>query len=68
VVATALALVDADEVLAVAPLPEMGGRVHKIEGLGLRGSDADEIHLVAVVDADDPTSPAPEVGLRVVLD
>jgi hypothetical protein len=67
VVATALALVDAGEVLAVAPVPEVDGRVHKIEGLTLRGSDADEINLVAVVDADDPTSPSPEVGLRVAL-
>ena len=37
VVATALALVDGEEVLAVAPIPEVDGRVHKIEGLALRG-------------------------------
>ena len=36
VVATALALVDGEEVLAVAPIPEVRGRVHKIEGLALR--------------------------------
>jgi hypothetical protein len=67
VVATALALVDGAEVLAVAPIPEVGGRVHKIEGLALHGSDAGELHLVAVVDADDPTAPSSEIGLRVVL-
>jgi hypothetical protein len=67
VVATALALVDGDEVLAVAPVPEVHGRVHKIEGLALRGSDAEELHLVAVVDVDDPASPSSEIALRVAL-
>lgn len=41
--------------------------MHKIEGLALRGAGADEIHLVAVVDADDPTAPSSEIGLRVAL-
>jgi hypothetical protein len=42
--------------------------VHKIEGLALQRSAPDEIHLVAVVDADDPTSPSAELDLRVALD
>lgn len=68
VVATALALVDASEVLAVAPIPEVGGRVHKIEGLALRGSADGAVHLLAVVDDDDPDVPSSEIELRVVLD
>ena len=67
VVATALALVDGEEVLAVAPIPEVSGRVHKIEGLALREFRDDELHLLAVVDDDDPTSPSSEIDLRVVL-
>ena len=65
VVATALALLDGDHVLAVAPIPEVRGRVHKIEGLALREFRDDEIHLLAVVDDDDPTSPSSEIALRV---
>jgi hypothetical protein len=68
VVATALALVDGAEVLAVAPIPEVGGRVHKIEGLALRGPADGEVHLLAVVDDDDPDMPSLEIELRVVLD
>jgi hypothetical protein len=67
VVATALALVDGEDVLAVAPLPEVDGRVHKIEGLALHRSAAAELHLLAVVDADDPAAPSSEIALRVVL-
>ncbi|MGY1814606.1 DUF6910 family protein [Blastococcus sp. SYSU D00820] len=67
VVATALALADGDRVLAVAPVPEVGGRVHKIEGLALRGSSRDEVSLLAVVDDDDPQRPSATVELRVVL-
>jgi hypothetical protein len=67
VVATALALIDGEQVLAVAPIPEVDGRVPKIEGLALRTSGADEIHLLAVVDADDPARPSSEIGLRVAL-
>ena len=67
VVATALALVDGEEVLAVAPIPEACGRVHKIEGLALRPYGNGGIDLLAVVDDDDPTSPSAEIDLRVVL-
>jgi hypothetical protein len=68
VVATALALLDGERVLAVAPLPEVGGRVHKVEGLALREVRGDELHLLAVVDDDDPTRPSAALSLRAVLD
>jgi hypothetical protein len=67
VVATALALVDGEEVQAVAPIPEVDGHVHKIEGLALRGPAGGEVRLLAVVDDDDPGTPSSEIGLRVVL-
>ena len=66
-VATALALVDGEQVLVVTPIPEVNGRVHKIEGLALRRTRGDEVHLLAVVDDDDPASPSSEIDLRVVL-
>jgi hypothetical protein len=68
VVATALALVDGEEVLAVAPIPEVAGRVHKIEGLAVRRLADGEAHLLAVVDDDDPGTPSSGIDLRVVLD
>ena len=67
VVATALALVDGDRVLDVAPLPTPGGRVHKVEGLALREVDGDVIGLLAVVDDDDPAVASTTLGLRVDL-
>jgi hypothetical protein len=68
VLATALALVDGEEVLAVAPIPEVDGHVHKIEGLALRGFGGGELRLLAVVDDDDPGTPSSEIELRVDLD
>ncbi|MEX5718853.1 DUF6910 family protein [Geodermatophilus maliterrae] len=68
VVATALALVDGEDVLAVARIPEVGGRVHKVEGLALRDVRGGEAHLLAVVDADDAGAPSVELELRAVLD
>ena len=59
VVATALVLVDDLDVLAVAPIPEVGGHVHKIEGLALREVRRNELHLFAVVDDDDPARRLP---------
>jgi hypothetical protein len=67
VVATAMVLVDGAEVLAVAPIPEVAGRVHKVEGLALRDVRGDDVRLLAVVDDDDPTSPSAELDLRVEL-
>ncbi len=67
VVATALVLADGGRVLGTAPVPEVDGRVVKVEGLALRGTDGDTVHLVAVVDADDPELPSPQVDLLVGL-
>jgi hypothetical protein len=67
VVATAIALVDDETVLAVAPIPEVGEHVHKVEGLALRGVADDVVHLLAVVDDDDPDTPSAELELRVEL-
>jgi hypothetical protein len=68
VVATALALVDDEQVLAVAPIPEVAGHVHKVEGLALRRVDAGAVHLLAVVDDDDPDTPSTAIDLRAELD
>jgi hypothetical protein len=68
VVATALALLDDADLLAVAPIPAVGRAVAKVEGLALREVRDDEVHLLAVVDIDDPTRPSSELDLRVVLD
>jgi hypothetical protein len=68
VVATALALVDDETVLAVSPVPEVDGRVQKIEGLALREARGNEVRLLAVVDADDPGTPSAELELRAVLE
>ncbi|MGY1754636.1 DUF6910 family protein [Blastococcus sp. SYSU D01042] len=67
VVATALALVDDETVVAVTPVPEPGGAVHKIEGLALRAVEGSTVHLLAVVDDDHPEAPSAELDLRVEL-
>jgi hypothetical protein len=48
-------------------VPEVNGHVHKIEGLALRRVEAGDVHLLAVVDDDDPDQPSSEIELRVVL-
>ena len=65
VVAAALALLDGDDVLAVTPLPEVGGEVDKVEGLALLDADADGARLLAVVDDDDPDKASAELRLTV---
>ena len=67
VVATALALLEGERLLAVEPVPEVGGRVHKIEGLALREVRGSEVDLVAVVDDDDPDRPSAVLRVRAVL-
>ena len=68
VVATALALLDGERVLAVTPIPEMDGQVHKVEGLALREVRDGVVHLLAVVDDDDPDRPSAVLRLRAELD
>ena len=67
VVATAIALLDGGSVRAVAPIPEVDGHVHKVEGLALRSFEGDRVQLLAVVDDDDPDTPSAELDLRVEL-
>jgi hypothetical protein len=67
VVATAIALLDGEQVQQVARIPEVDGRVAKIEGLALRDVRNGEVTLLAVVDDDDPNRPSTAVDLRVVL-
>jgi hypothetical protein len=65
VVGTALALLDGDEVTAVAPLSTDGPAPFKIEGLALRGTGGDGVDLIGVVDADDTQLPSTELLLHV---
>ncbi|WP_205470970.1 hypothetical protein [Nocardioides sp. SYSU D00038] len=67
VTATALGLLRDDAVLAVEPLPLVGGRVAKVEGLAVRSWDSDRGRLVACVDADDPAAPSLLLELEVDL-
>jgi hypothetical protein len=67
VVAAALALVDGDTVLDVGAVPEVDGRVLKVEGLALRAARNGEVQLLAVVDDDDPIRPSTVLELHVTL-
>ncbi|CAA9239153.1 MAG: hypothetical protein AVDCRST_MAG52-1502 [uncultured Blastococcus sp.] len=67
VVAIALALVDGDRVVDMVAIPEVDGHVHKVEGLALRRSEGGQVHLLAVVDDDDPEAPSTILELRVDL-
>ncbi|MGY1607999.1 MULTISPECIES: DUF6910 family protein [unclassified Geodermatophilus] len=67
VVATALVHAEGGRVLDVAPVPEVAGRVAKVEGLALTGVEGPTVRLVAVVDADDPELPSPQVDLTVTV-
>ncbi|MCZ2810009.1 hypothetical protein O2W15_01045 [Modestobacter sp. VKM Ac-2979] len=65
VVAAALALVDGETVLDIAAVPEVEGRVHKVEGLALREVEDARVHVLAVVDDDVPGAPSVQLELRV---
>jgi uncharacterized protein DUF6910 len=67
VVASALVLVDGATVVDVSRIPEVDGRVAKVEGLALRAVDDGEAHLLAVVDDDDPSRPSTALELRVAV-
>ncbi|WP_212989057.1 DUF6910 family protein [Actinoplanes auranticolor] len=62
VVGAAIALLDDERVLAVAPVP---GGPHKIEGLAVRTAGPDGAGLIAVVDADDPLAASSRLDLRI---
>ena len=65
VVAAALALLDGERVLEVLPLPDVDGRVAKVEGLALLEEPSGGVRLIAVVDDDDTQAPSAELVLRV---
>lgn len=67
VVASALMLVDGDTVVDVSRIPEVDGRVPKVEGLAVRSVRDGAVHLLAVVDDDDPTRPSTALELDVDL-
>ena len=67
VVGAALALVDGDDVVSLAPVPEDDGAVRKVEGLGLVDVRDGVVLLLAVVDDDDPEVPSAALDLRVTL-
>ena len=64
VVGAALALLDGGAVLDLVGLPEVGGAVQKVEGLGVVELLDDGARLLAVVDADDPLAASSELVLR----
>ena len=55
---SALALLVGEEVVDRVELPEVDGAPVKVEGLALAGLGEDRLHVVAVVDADDPQVPS----------
>ena len=65
VVGSALVRLEDHDVTGHAVLPELDGRVCKVEGLTLLSAQGDEATLLGVVDADDPTAPSWAVRLRV---
>lgn len=67
VVGAALVRLDGDRVLDVVSLPEIEGRVVKVEGLMVLESDDREVRLLAVVDVDDPQAASWSAQLLVHL-
>jgi hypothetical protein len=65
VVGAVLALLDGDQVVEAAVLPEVDGVVQKVEGLGVLEVLEGGVRLLAVVDADDPLAPSVELTLSV---
>jgi hypothetical protein len=66
VVASAVALLDGDDLLSIAVLPEVQGEVAKVEGLALVSADGSGAQLLAVVDDDDPDVASLALTLRVI--
>jgi hypothetical protein len=66
VVASAVALLDGDDLLSIAVLPEIEGEVAKVEGLAIQELDRSSARLLAVVDDDDPDVASLALTLRLV--
>jgi hypothetical protein len=67
VVAAALAVLDGDDLKEVVPLPDVDGRVAKVEGLAVMATGPGHVRLLAVVDDDDPERASTCLELRVGL-
>lgn len=67
VVGSALAVLDGTRVRATAPLPRVGGRVAKVEGLAVLEWGEHGGRVLATVDEDDPAAASPLLTLRVGL-
>ena len=65
VVASAVALLDGDDLLSIAVLPEVDGEVAKVEGLAIMEAGSEGARLLAVVDDDDPDVASLALTLRV---
>ena len=67
VTATALARLRGDRVDAVVRLPDLDGRILKVEGMMVLDVDAASATLFVVTDVDDPDAPSRAASLRVRL-
>jgi hypothetical protein len=65
VVASAVALLDGDDLVSIAVLPLVEGEVAKVEGLAVVQSDPSSAQLLAVVDDDDTEVASLALTLRV---
>jgi hypothetical protein len=65
VVASALVLLDGEQVVGQAELPPLAGAVAKVEGLALVDHDPGGVRLLAVTDGDDPELASAELVLSV---
>ncbi len=65
VVASALARLEGDNVVAVVPLPPLDGGVIKVEGMMALGADQQQTLLFAVADVDDPEAASLAIRLLV---
>jgi hypothetical protein len=65
VVASAVALLDGDDLVSIAVLPEVDGEVAKVEGLAVVEFDRSSAQLLAVVDDDDTEVASLALTLRV---
>lgn len=63
----ALILLEGHQVLASARLPHDARGPQKVEGLALVGVAGPTAHILAVIDADDPTTPSKALELAVAL-